>query len=120
MKKSIVSIIAVSIIGTSFASNASEVNVAESADYMNCYALQPSQKQKCLQKISKSATKEYIYKAERLGFAEFLRGHKKPCKSISSGVLFNEQKQAYKAVCDDQNSYFLHFNYKNNSWKIVE
>lgn len=120
MKKSIASIIAVSIIGTSFAGNASEGNVAESMGYMNCYALQPSQKQKCQQKISKSVTKEYIYEAERLGFAEFLRKHKQPCNSISNGVLFNEQKQAYKAICDDKNSYFLRFNYKNNSWEIEE
>jgi len=95
----------------------------KAAQYLACYALEPSSKQICVQKLAEKYITEdkrlnEQYKYEKLGFKEFLNQQNLACNHIKEGVLYDSKKQAYRIKCQSGHEYFMKFDYEIKSWNI--
>jgi hypothetical protein len=98
--------------------------------YLGCYALEPSLKQKCVDRLAKKYiseakrndeqyVKSFQYEYEKLGFKEFLNGKNLPCDNIMEDILYDNKHQAYRVGCQPDHEYFLRFDYNNQLWRVV-
>jgi hypothetical protein len=101
--------------------------------YLACYALEPLAKQKCTAKLARKYiptnlqkdseyTKNFQFKQEKLGFKQFLQQAGKTCNNINDGPEFDPKEDAYLVKCDEQNQYYLVFDYEGERWrgKLIE
>jgi collagenase-like PrtC family protease len=99
-------------------------------NYLKCYALNDVNKSKCTnelmikyiksnKQIDKKYTEAFRFESKKLGFKNFLNSQNLPCESINEGHEFVEMKGAYLVRCQQDNNYFMQFNYENIEWKII-
>jgi len=98
-------------------------------EYLACYALNPIAKQKCTDKLAKKYIptklqkdteykKNFQFKQEKLGFQQFIQKAGKTCKNINNGPEFDQKEGAYLVKCDEQNQYYLMFDYEDEVWGV--
>src|ERR1044071_2689269 len=102
---------------------APEVHLA----YLQCYALNYSDKIKCVRKLTDKYidaqyknnphyTSSFQHEAEKLGFLAFLSNAQQSCDYIEAGPEFLNAAKAYLVTCNNGKIYFLKFNYDKNVW----
>ena len=100
-------------------------------EYLGCYALKPSVKQKCVDKLAekyisekhkenKLYTQSFQYEQEKLGFKHFLNKQNLPCDYIDEGVLYSNERKVYIVKCNPDHKYYMKFNYDNKVWRVVQ
>ena len=99
-------------------------------DYLSCYALDDSRKKACTAKLAdkylrtnkddKEYVQEFQYECEKQGFKKFLTEQEVKCNAINEGPEFIEDQQAYQVKCQPDKEYFMQFDYKNKTWKLIK
>ncbi len=114
-----------------FLGKSSAKNVAPQvyAAYLQCYALQKSEKEACLKELAlkyinkkQNTDARYVqafqYEAEKLGFKNFLNDLKLPCERVDNGPEFSSDMHAYLVKCTPNHQYHMQFDYKDKKWII--
>lgn len=107
---------------------------SQAAQYLQCYALNPNNKEQCIQKLDKyvpstykadsTLYKQFVYDMERLGFANFLTKHGKECQKIDAGPIYSEATAAYEVHCINKEQkirvFYMQFDYDKEQWNIID
>jgi hypothetical protein len=121
-----------------YSSNLSQQNLTDQDSqatlYLQCYPLNPQNKEQCIQKLDKyvpstykadsTLYKQFVYDMERLGFANFLTKHGKECQKIDAGPIYSETTAAYEVHCINKEQtikvFYMQFDYDKDQWSIID
>ena len=97
--------------------------------YLQCYALNPKEKQNCLTGLKNkyispelrrntNYTTSFQYEAEKLGFMQFLKNKNFPCNNIKNGPQYSKETESYVVKCSENKLYLLRFDYEEGEWIV--